>query len=281
MQYQWYPGHMVKAKRLIKENLKLVDVVLELTDGRIPLSSRNPDIDEIIGSKPRIILLSKSDLADKTKTDQWIKHFSRLGHKCVEVDLIKGTGLKKVLSYAKDIGTEKHKNQLLKGRLVRPTRMMILGIPNVGKSTLINKISNRSAAKTGDKPGVTKIKQWIKTQNNLEMLDTPGVLWPKFEDETVGFKLAVTGAIKDEIVNTEDMAYRLIQYLFENYPGLLNTRYQVEENLAPPEYLQALSDKRGFLLQGSVVDYMKGAEVLIKEFRQGRLGRITLDDPQK
>lgn len=281
MQYQWYPGHMVKAKKLIKENLKLVDVVLELIDGRIPLSSRNPDIDEIIGEKPRIILLSKSDLADKKKSEQWTKYFEKLGHKAVEVDLISGTGLKKVLGLANEIGKEKLQKQLLRGRISRPTRMMILGIPNVGKSTLINKISNRAATITGDKPGVTKTKQWIKTLNNLEMLDTPGVLWPRFKDESVGFKLAVTGAIKDEIVNTEDMAYRLIDYMFNNYPNLLAKRYQVDEdNIKPPDYLYALAKKRGFLLQGNVVDYMKGAEVLIKEFRHGRLGRITLDDPK-
>ncbi|SET05685.1 ribosome biogenesis GTPase YlqF [Anaerobranca gottschalkii] len=277
MQYQWYPGHMVKAKRLIKENLKLVDLVLELLDARIPLSSRNPDIDEIVGQKPRIILLSKCDLADKEKTNLWINYFTKNNIKCVEVDLIKGTGLKKVLSLAKEIGAQKHQNQLLKGRINRPTRMMILGIPNVGKSTLINKLANRSVAQTGDKPGVTKNKQWIKTGNNLEMMDTPGVLWPKFDDEMVGFKLAVTGAIKDEIVNVEDMAYRLIQFLMDNYPGLLSKRYGVPENTSAPEYLIALSEKRGFLKQGNTVDYMKGAEVLVREFRQGKLGRITLD----
>ena len=268
MQYQWYPGHMVKAKRVIKENLKLVDVVLELLDGRIPLSSRNPDIDEIVNNKPRIILLSKSDLADKARTAKWIKYFTTKGHTCVEVDLIKGTGLKKVLSEAKEIGSQKHKSQLLRGRVNRPTRMMILGIPNVGKSTLINKLANRSVAQTGDKPGVTKQKQWIKTHNNLEMMDTPGVLWPKFEDERVGFKLAVTGAIKDEIVNVEDMAYRLIDILMKNYPGSLEKRYEViEQDASAPEYLIKLSEKRGFLLPGNKIDHMKGAEVLIKEFR--------------
>lgn len=281
MQYQWYPGHMVKAKRLIKENLKLVDLVLELVDGRIPLSSRNPDIDEIVGQKPRIILLSKSDLADKEQTIKWSRYFTKSNFKCVEVDLIKGTGLKKVLSLAKEIGAQKHQSQLLRGRINRPTRMMILGIPNVGKSTLINKLANRSVAQTGDKPGVTKQKQWIKTQNNLEMMDTPGVLWPKFDDEFVGFKLAVTGAIRDEIVNIEDMAYRLISFLMENYPGLLENRYQVPEQGTSDEYLVELSRKRGFLQQGSTVDHMKGAEVLIREFRQGKLGRITLDMPQE
>ena len=280
MQYQWYPGHMVKAKRVIKENLKLVDLVLELVDGRIPLSSRNPDIDEIVGSKPRIILLSKSDLADKDRTIMWNRFFTKDGHKCVEVDLIKGTGLKKVLSLANEIGAKKHQSQLLKGRINRPTRMMILGIPNVGKSTLINKLANRSVAQTGDKPGVTKQKQWIRTQNTLEMMDTPGVLWPKFDDDFVGFKLAVTGAIKDEIVNIEDMAYRLIEFLMVNYPGLLEKRYQVPEGISTQEYLVELSKKRGFLQQGNSVDYMKGAEVLIREFRQGKLGKITLDIPK-
>lgn len=280
MQYQWYPGHMVKAKRVIKENLKLVDLVLELVDGRIPLSSRNPDIDEIVGEKPRIILLSKSDLADKDKTAIWNKHFINDGHKCVEVDLIKGTGLKKVLGLAKEIGAKRHQSQLLRGRINRPTRMMILGIPNVGKSTLINKLANKSVAQTGDKPGVTKQKQWIRTQNNLEMMDTPGVLWPKFDDDFVGFKLAVTGAIKDEIVNVEDMAYRLIEFLQVNYPSFLEKRYQVVENHTPQDYLVKLSEKRGFLQQGSSVDYMKGAEVLIREFRQGKIGKITLDMPK-
>jgi ribosome biogenesis GTPase A len=268
---------MVKAKKLIKENLKLVDLVLELLDARIPLSSRNPDIDEIVGQKPRIILLSKCDLADKEKTNLWINYFTKNNIKCVEVDLIKGTGLKKVLSLAKEIGVQKHQHQLLKGRINRPTRMMILGIPNVGKSTLINKLANRSVAQTGDKPGVTKNKQWIKTGNNLEMMDTPGVLWPKFDDEMVGFKLAVTGAIRDEIVNFEDMAYRLIEFLMDNYPGLLNKRYGVPENITAPEYLIALSEKRGFLKQGNIVDYLKGAQSLVREFRQGKLGRITLD----
>lgn len=280
MQYQWYPGHMVKAKRVIKENLKLVDLVLELVDGRIPLSSRNPDIDEIVGEKPRILLLSKHDLADKERTEIWTKHFINDGHKCVEVDLIKGTGLKKVLALAKEIGAKRHQSQLLRGRINRPTRMMILGIPNVGKSTLINKLANKSVAQTGDKPGVTKQKQWIRTQNNLEMMDTPGVLWPKFDDDFVGFKLAVTGAIKDEIVNIEDMAYRLIDFLQVNYPGSLEKRYQVVENQTPQDYLVKLSEKRGFLQQGSSVDYMKGAEVLIREFRQGKIGKITLDMPK-
>lgn len=276
----WFPGHMKKTQREIKENLKLVDAVIEIRDARIPRSSANPDIDKLCGSKPRVILLNKSDLTESKVTKAWIKELSNENVMAIEVNCLKGQGLNQIKPALETLLKEKHDRLRAKGLVKIMTRVMVVGIPNVGKSTFINKMAKNNIAKTGDRPGVTKSKQWIKTPLGIEMLDTPGVLWPKFEDETTALNLAFTGAIKDEIMDTEELSYLLVKRLQENYPKELMTRYKLEEVCEDPyDTLNAIARKRGCLMSGGRINYDRIATILLDEFRGGVIGNISLERP--
>ncbi|CAM3080240.1 ribosome biogenesis GTPase YlqF [Filibacter tadaridae] len=275
---QWFPGHMAKARREVTENLKLVDIVFELIDARLPLSSRNPMIDEVIHQKPRLLILNKMDLADEVETARWIRYFEEQEIRAVAINSFEGKGLQTVTKAAKEILAPKIER--MKKRGIRPgaIRAMIVGIPNVGKSTLINRLAKKNIAKTGNKPGVTKAQQWIKFEKELELLDTPGILWPKFEDKEVGYKLALTGAIKDTIVNMEDLAVYGLRFLETNYPGRLEERYgltTVGEDIRQTfDHIGAL---RKVYSPGGEVDYDKVAELVIRDIRSEYLGKLTFD----
>lgn len=274
---------MVKAKRKIAEELKLVDVVIELLDARIPISSRNPEVDEIVGNKKRIIVLNKSDLADPSVNAKWVNYFNRENTKAILVNSMKGSGLKDVLSASKQLMKEKLDRLRSKGMLLKTTRALIIGIPNVGKSTFINKLAGRSAAQTGDRPGVTKSKQWIKVSPELELLDTPGILWPKFEDKRAGMYLAFTGAIKDEILDVNELAINLLQVLAEKFPEKLKGRYKLEEipaDMTTNMLLETIGRKRGCIIAGGEVDMLRASVMLLDEFRGGKIGAITLESPE-
>ena len=274
------PGLMIKTQREIKENLKLVDAVIEIRDARIPRSSANPDIDKLLQNKPRIILLNKKDLTEKKATNEWIKYLTKDNVKVLEVNCLQGEGLKNIKQVLMELLKEKHDRLKAKGMAKIVTRVMVVGIPNCGKSTLINKLAKNNIAKTGDRPGVTKSKQWIKTSLDIELLDTPGVLWPKFEDEEIALNLAFTGAIKDEVMDTEELAYRLVQRLQEYYPENLKERYKIEKIFEDPlETLNAIARKRGCLIRGGEIDYNRISVILLDEFRGGKIGKVTLERP--
>jgi ribosome biogenesis GTPase A len=278
MDIQWYPGHMAKARRLVKENLKLVDVVIEVLDARIPSSSRNPDIDELAGQKPRLIILNKSDLADPEQTRLWKAVFGKAGFPSIAVDSVKGVGVRSVPDQVKKLATPKIEALVSTGRRPRAPRCMVLGIPNVGKSFFINKLVGQRAARTGDKPGVTRGQQWIRVAGNIDLLDTPGILWPKLENQEAAYRLAVTGAIKDEVYDLLATAGRLLKWLAGNYPEAVQERYKIDDLAAEPEQLlEAVGARRGFYISGGAVDSLKSARIVIKEFREGKLGRYTLD----
>lgn len=280
MAINWFPGHMKKTQREIKENLKLVDAVIEIRDARIPRSSANPDIDKLVGDKPRIILLNKSDLTEKSVTKQWIKHLSSENVKVLEVNCLTGSGLNAIKPAILELLKEKHDRLKAKGLVKIITRVMVVGVPNCGKSTFINKMAKNNIAKTGDRAGVTKNKQWIKTPLGVEMLDTPGVLWPKFEDEETALNLAFTGAIKDEVMDSEELAYKLVERLQTYYPEKLKERCKIDEIFENPlDTLDAIARKRGCLMKGSEIDYMRIAVILLDEFRGGKIGNITLERP--
>ena len=279
MNLQWYPGHMTKAKRQMQEDLKLIDLIIELVDARIPLSSRNPDIDELGKNKARLILLNKSDLADERYNEQWSASFQKKGFYVVKVNAKSGAGLKSIQGVIQEACKAKIERDRRRGIKNRPIRAMVVGIPNVGKSTFINSYAGKACAKTGNKPGVTKGKQWIRLNKTLELLDTPGILWPKFEDQEVGKRLAFIGSIKDEILNLEELSLELLDYIRTNYPGLLNTRYGIEEEGTPVSLLEAVADKRKCLIRGQEIDYAKAAGIVMEEFRNGKIGRITLEFP--
>ena len=279
MNLQWYPGHMTKAKRQMQEDLKLIDLIIELVDARIPLSSRNPDIDELGKNKARLILLNKSDLADERYNEQWSAYFQKKGFYVVKVNAKSGAGLKSIQGVIQEACKAKIERVRRRGIKNRPIRAMVVGIPNVGKSTFINSYAGKACAKTGNKPGVTKGKQWIRLNKTLELLDTPGILWPKFEDQEVGKRLAFIGSIKDEILNLEELSLELLDYIRTNYPGLLNTRYGIEEEGTPVSLLEAVADKRKCLIRGQEIDYAKAAGIVMEEFRNGKIGRITLEFP--
>lgn len=282
MNIQWYPGHMTKAKRKIMEDLKLVDVVIELVDARIPMSSRNPDVDQIVGGKPRVIVLNKSDLADEQANRLWIKYYTANNTKVILANSIKGTGLKEATAAAKLLMKEKIDKLKSKGLLVKTIRALIIGIPNVGKSTLINKMAGRSVAQTGDRPGVTRAKQWIKINQELELLDTPGILWPKFEDELVAFNLAFTGAIKDEILDVNELALKLLERLQQDFFPNLKEKYKLEDQhkeLSVHELFNLIGKKRGCIVSGGEIDAQRVAVLLLDDFRGGRIGKITLELP--
>jgi len=279
MHVQWYPGHMTKAKRMMQENIKLVDLVIELVDARVPLSSRNPDIDELGKHKARIILLNKSDLADESANESWSTWFKQKGYHVVKVNARSGVGLKSVHSVVQEACKEKIERDRRRGILNRPIRAMVVGIPNVGKSTFINSFAGKACTKTGNKPGVTKGAQWVKLNKQVELLDTPGILWPKFEDPMVGLRLAMIGSVKDDILNTEELAMELLQFLHREYEGTLAQRYHMEESLDALKMLKEIAGKRACLLKAGELDLSKGAAILLEEFRNGKLGRITLEFP--
>ena len=281
MNYQWYPGHMTKAKRMMQEDIKLIDLVIEIIDARVPLSSRNPDIDELGKNKARLIILNKSDLADEKKNDAWAAWFQGKGCFTAKVNARNGAGMKKIQDTIQEACKEKIERDRKRGIMNRPVRAMVVGIPNAGKSTFINTLAGKACAKTGNKPGVTKGKQWIRLNKNIELLDTPGILWPKFEDQLVGLKLAVVGSIKDELLQSEELAMWLIAYLRKEYAGLLTERYQIEEGGTDLEILERIAQSRGCRLKGNLPDYPKTAALIVEDFRSGRLGRITLEKPER
>lgn len=281
MHFQWYPGHMTKAKRMMQENIKLIDLVIELVDARIPVSSRNPDIDELGKNKSRLILLNKADLAEDKWNDAWAEYFREKGFFVVKVNSKKGGGLKSIQGVIQEACKEKMERDRKRGILNRPVRAMVVGIPNVGKSTFINALAGKACAKTGNKPGVTKGKQWIRLNKQVELLDTPGILWPKFEDQEVGLRLAFIGSIKNEILNTEELAAELIKFLNANYPGVLEEKYGVEPSDDAYVLLAGIARSKNCLLKGSELDTEKAALLLLDDFRNGKLGRLTLEYPQE
>lgn len=281
MNIQWYPGHMTKAKRQMQEDLKLIDLIIELVDARVPLSSRNPDIDQLGQNKSRLILLNKADLADERQNEAWKEYFQSKGFYVVKVDSRNGAGMKTIQNVIQEACKEKIERDRRRGIKNRPIRAMVAGIPNVGKSTFINTFAGKACAKTGNKPGVTKGKQWIRLNKNVELLDTPGILWPKFEDQTVGLRLAFIGSIKDEILQTEELASELVKFLNQSYPGVLEEKYTIESSDDNYEVLRRIAESRHCLVRGSELDVEKAAAILLDDFRNGRLGRLTLEIPEE
>ena len=281
MNVQWYPGHMTKAKRQMQEDIKLIDLIIELVDARVPLSSRNPDIDELGKNKARMILLNKADLADERQNRAWMEYFKEQGIYAVSIDSRNKGSMKAVSAAITEACKEKTERDRRRGIKNRPIRAMVVGIPNVGKSTFINTFAGRACAKTGNKPGVTKGKQWIRLNKSVELLDTPGILWPKFEDQEVGMRLAYIGSIKDDILNIEELALGLIGYLQEFYPAAFKERYSVEEGQKPLDILTAVAKARRCLKKGEELDYEKASSILLEEFRSGKLGKVTLEFPKE
>lgn len=279
MSYEWYPGHMTKAVRMMREELSLVDLVIELLDARAPLSSRNPDIDDLGKNKYRLIILNKADLADKEALDKWREYFKSLGLTTVTADSRSRNFVKQVDASVKEVCKEKIERDRKRGIKNRPVRAMVCGIPNVGKSTFINSFVGKTTAKTGNKPGVTRGKQWIRLNDSLELLDTPGILWPKFEDKSVGIRLAMLGTINDNIIDSQDLAAHIIDYLKESYPGALNSRYDISEDRSSPDILTDIAINRKALKKGEEPDTEKAAYYLTDDLRSGRLGRISLELP--
>ena len=282
MHFQWYPGHMTKAKRMMQENIKLIDLVIELVDARVPLSSRNPDIDELGKGKARLILLNKADLAEDRWNNEWKAYFESKGYSCVKVNSKKGGGLKSIQAVIQEACKEKTERDRRRGIINRPVRAMVVGIPNVGKSTFINSFAGRACAKTGNRPGVTKGAQWIRLNKQVELLDTPGILWPKFDDQQVGLRLAMLGSVNDEILNLEELACELGEFLEKNFPKAMEERYHIvpEEGRRKEEILALVAKERGCLAKGGEADTARAAGLLLDDFRSGRLGRITLEFPE-
>ena len=283
MNIQWYPGHMTKTRRQIQADLKLVDLVAEIIDARIPISSRNPDIDEIVGDKPRLIILNRADQADPAMNKVWGDWFRQRGWWVMETNARDGKGVNQFSAAIKSALKDKIEQWKAKGLVGRPVRAMVVGVPNVGKSTFINQVAKKKSAKAGNKPGVTRGKQWVNVDPGLDLLDTPGILWPKFEDEITGMHLAFTGAVKDEIMDRETLACHLIEILGARYPQAVTDRYKVEPQPGQPgwELLEACGRKRGFLISGGEVDTERMARVLLEEYRSGKLGNFTLETPQE
>lgn len=279
MQFQWYPGHMTKARRAMQEDIKLIDVIIELVDSRVPYSSKNPDIDTLANGKSRILLMNKYDLADNKVTDQWIKYYEDKGYFVAKVNSKNGKGVRAVNDVIQKACKEKIERDRKRGIINRPIRAMIVGIPNVGKSTFINSFAGKACTKTGNKPGVTKGKQWIRLNKNVELLDTPGILWPKFEDQKVGLRLAFIGSIKDELYNIYELSLLLIQFLNEKYPGSISNLYNIESSDNEVEILERIAEVRGCLKSGAQYDLDKAGKCLVDDFRAGKLGEITLEEP--
>lgn len=277
MDYQWFPGHMTKAMRQMKEDIKLIDLVIELLDARIPLSSRNPEIDNLGQNKARLVLLNKADLADESQNNQWIEYFKSKGIVALKINSKNKQGIKEINNAVNIACKEKIERNKRRGIVNRPIRAMVVGIPNVGKSTFINAYAGRNCAKTGNKPGVTKGKQWIRLNKNLELLDTPGVLWPKFDDQTIGMHLALIGSINDNILDLSELAYQLIKLLNNFYPDVINNRYGIEGDEDPLQVMYQVAEVRGCKLKGNQLDLEKTSGIILDDFRSGKLGRITLD----
>lgn len=281
MHFQWYPGHMTKAKRAMQEDIKLIDVVIELVDARIPFSSKNPDINSLAQNKSRILLLNKSDMADPAVMKHWIHYYEQQGYLAMAINSKKRNELKQVHALIQKACKEKIERDRKRGILNRPVRAMIVGIPNVGKSTFINSFAGKACTKTGNKPGVTKGKQWIRLNKQVELLDTPGILWPKFEDQQVGKHLALIGSIKDELLQSVELALELIPFLVEEYPQTLSLHYQLQEKGKPADILLAIARSRGCVKTGNEADYDKAAFLLLDDFRNARLGKITMERPKQ
>ena len=273
----WYPGHMKKTRELIQENLKLVDAVIEVIDARIPVSSRNPIIDELVKSKPRIIVLNKSDLADSSMSRRWEEHFRKEGIRAISMNCMSGTGVKQLFGILEKMAEEKNRERSMQ----KSFRLMIVGVPNVGKSSLINRMTGKKSAQTGDRPGVTRGKQWLKLKNGMQLLDTPGILWPKFEDPKAGMDLAFCGSIKDEILDVPTLGMELIRVLASQYPEMLIERYKLDGIAETPlENMENMAVKRGCILPGKRIDYERIGRLVLDEFRSAKIGRITLEKPQ-
>lgn len=281
MNYQWYPGHMTKARRMMQENMKLIDLVIELVDARIPMSSRNPDIDGLAKNKSRILLLNKSDLADGRYNAEWTEYFKEKGLHVLEINSRTGSGLKAIRGLVQEACREKTERDRKRGIKNRPVRAMVVGIPNVGKSTFINAFVGRACTKTGNKPGVTKGKQWIRLNQNLELLDTPGILWPRFENQEVGERLAMVGSINDEILHADELAFALLLVVMREYPGLIGKRYEIEETQDAYETLVKICIGRKCFLKGEEPDMIRAAKLVTEDFRSGKIGRITLERPEE
>ena len=282
MDIQWFPGHMAKTRRLISDNLKLVDVVVELVDARIPMSSRNPEIDKIVNNKPRVLVMNKSDISDSEANKKWLAYFKSKGIEAVAVDSLSGKGVNTVTAAIDRVLNDKYERERQKGIIKHSVKMMIVGIPNVGKSSLINRLAGRSAAKTGDRPGVTTAKQWIRLSGKYELLDTPGILWPKFEDVETARKIAYTGGIKDDILDIEELSCYLLEYLKENYNDRLKERYKISDDISAMtgfELLEMVGRKRGALISGGEIDTFKAAGFVLDDFRGAKIGNITLELP--
>lgn len=282
MNIQWYPGHMTKTRRQMESDVKLVDLVAEVVDARIPISSRNPDIDAMIGDRPRLIIFNRVDQADPAMTARWIAWFKEKGYGVLETDSKSGKGVKQLSVAAKGVLKDKLAAWKAKGQVGRPIRAMVVGVPNVGKSTFINKVAQRKSAKVSDRPGVTRGKQWVSIDSSFELLDTPGILWPKFEDEVTGLHLAFTGAVKDEVTDVEGLACALLELLRDRYPEALKERYKLVDpnGLQGWELMEQCAQKRGMLISGGEADCERMARVLLDEFRSGKLGHFTLEEPE-
>lgn len=283
MNIQWFPGHMAKTRRLLADNLKMVDVVIEILDARIPVSSKNPEIDSLINNKPRVVILNKADLADEKISKEWSKWYNSNGYANIFVDSKTGKGINELKIKLREIMKDRIEIEKQKGRIRRPIKTMVVGVPNVGKSSFINKVSGKASAITGDRPGVTKNKQWIRINEEIELLDTPGILWPKFEDQEVGHNLAMTGAIKDEIMDIAEVAALLLSKLRDTYPQNIVDRYKLKklDDLNGIELLEATGRNRGCLVSGGEVDLYRAAVIVLDEFRGGKIGRISLEAPIK
>lgn len=280
MTINWYPGHMKKTKELIQDNLKLIDVVVELLDARIPVSSKNPQLDSMIGGKERIVVFNKFDLADPEILESWVKYYKNHGIRAITINCLTGEGVNRLVHEIKVSAQPLIEKLKAKGMKERNIRVMIVGIPNVGKSSLINKLAGKKTAQIGNKPGVTKGKQWIRIRKGLELFDTPGILWPKIEDQTVGQNLAYVGSIRDEIMDLEELALSLVAFMMKNYPEMLKTRYQVDWNDEMPiEVMNRIAENRGCLLKGNQYDYHKVSRMVLDEFRRGKIGKISLEWP--
>ncbi len=281
MQFQWYPGHMAKAKKAMQEDIKLIDVIIELVDSRIPYSSKNPDIDSLANGKSRVMVMNKYDLADSSVTDEWVKYYEDKGYFVARTNSKDRTGVKAINNIIQKACHEKIERDRRRGILNRPVRALVAGIPNVGKSTFINSFTGRACTKTGNKPGVTKGKQWIRLNKNVELLDTPGILWPKFEDQDSGMRLAFIGSIKDELYNIYELSILLIKFLLEDYPGAISSCYKTEipAGSSEADVLGIIAKCRGCIKSGAEPDLDKAGKCLVDDFRAGRLGRITLEKP--
>ncbi len=282
----WYPGHMLKTKKQIIEDLKLIDIIIEILDARAPIASQNPEIKDITASKKKIIVLNKSDLANEVETKKWIEHFKMKEIKAIAVDANSGKGVKETLKQVQDIMKEEIEKASNKGRVNKNIRIMVCGIPNVGKSSFINRMINRKSAEVGNRPGVTKQKQWVRISNNIELLDTPGVLWPKFENEDIALKLAYIGTIKDELIDKTNIAYNLLKYLEKNNKKELFERYKLTDeeinSIIPKEnetllIMNLIANKRGAIISGGEIDYEKVSAIILNDFRTGKIGKITLE----